>query len=96
MFVPSDSHRGNRGELMKPRKTREKVIAEITATHLRMLMQEQGKFLDQQQALAFLNEGDRAYIMWKQMMTAGENYIKSVLTQIPQSSAEAMKSGPTA
>ena len=57
---------------MKPGKTREKVIAEISATHLRMLMQEQGKFLAQQQALAFLNEGDRAYVMWKEMMIAGE------------------------
>jgi len=66
---------------MNPRKKREKVVAEITATHLRMLMQEQGRFLDQQQALAFLNEGDRAYIMWMQMMIAGENYVKSVLTQ---------------
>ena len=71
---------------MNPRKKREKVVAEITATHLRMLMQEQGRFLDQQQALAFLNEGDRAYIMWMQMMIAGENYVKSVLTQNSQGS----------
>jgi len=64
---------------MKPKRKREKVVAEITAGHLIKLMQEQGRFVDQQQAFAFLNEGDRAYIMWKRMMQAGERYIKSVL-----------------
>jgi len=81
---------------MKPKKSREKVVAEITATHLRMLMQEQGKFLDLQQALAFLNEGDRAYIMWKQMMYAGENYIKSVLAQTSQDKTNMSNSRPAA
>ncbi len=81
---------------MKPKKSREKVVAEITATHLRMLMQEQGKFLDLQQALAFLNEGDRAYIMWKQMMYAGENYIKSVLAQTSQAKTNMSNSRPAA
>lgn len=66
---------------MTSKKKREKVVAEITATYLMQLMQEQGRPLDQQQAVNFLNEGDRAYIMWKQMMYAGENYIKSVLAQ---------------
>jgi len=73
------------GEAMTPRKKREKVVAEITTIHLMKFMQEQGRSLDQQQAINFLNEGDRAYVMWKQMMYAGENYIKSVLTSSPAS-----------
>ena len=81
---------------MIPRKKREKVVAEITTTHLMKFMQEQGRVLDQQQAVNFLNEGDRAYVMWKQMMYAGENYIKSVLAQTSQPSAYTLKSGPTA
>ena len=81
---------------MMPKKRRERVVAEFTATHLMKLMQEQGRFLDQQQAVAFLNEGDRAYILWMQMMYAGENYIKSVLVQASQPSAHALDSRPTA
>jgi hypothetical protein len=81
---------------MIPRKKREKVVAEITTTHLMKFMQEQGRFLDQQQAVNFLNEGDRAYVMWKQMMYAGETYIKSVLVQTSQPSSHTLKSGPTA
>jgi len=81
---------------MTPKKKREKVVAEITTTHLMKFMQEQGRSLDQQQAVMFLNEGDRAYVMWKQMMYAGENYIKSVLVQPSQPSAYPLKSGPTA
>jgi len=63
---------------MIPKKKREKVVAEITTTHLMKFMQEQGRSLDRQQAVNFLNEGGRAYVMWKQMMCAGEDYIKSV------------------
>ena len=81
---------------MAPKRKRERVVAEITASHLMMLMQEQGRFLDQQQAIAFLNEGDRAYILWKQMMYAGENYVKSVLVQASQSGADTVKTGSTA
>jgi hypothetical protein len=81
---------------MIPRKKREKVVAEITTTHLMQLMQEQGRLLDQQQAVNFLNEGDRAYVMWKQMMYAGENYIKSVLVQSSETSACTLKAGPRA
>ena len=81
---------------MMPRKKREKVVAEITATHLMRLMQEQGRVLDPQQAVSFFNDGDRAYIMWMQMMYAGENYIKSVLAPDPQSSATSLNSLPVA
>jgi hypothetical protein len=66
---------------MLPKKKREKVVAEITTAHLIRLCQEQGGFLNQQQAVNFLNDGDRAYVMWKQMMYAGENYLKSALAQ---------------
>ena len=76
-----------------PKKKREKVVAEITATHLMRLMQEQGRVLDAQQAVSFFNDGDRAYIMWMQMMHAGENCIKSVLVSASQSSATGLHSG---
>ena len=81
---------------MIPKRKREKVVAEITTTHLMKFMQEQGRILDQQQAVNFLNEGDRAYVMWKQMMYAGENYIKSVLGQTSLPSSHTLKSGPRA
>ena len=70
---------------MTQKKKREKVVAEITTTHLMALMQEQGRSLDRQQAMNFLNEEGRAYLMWKHMMHAGENYIKGVLEQAPPS-----------
>jgi len=69
---------------MTEKRKREKVVAEITTAHLMQLVHEQGRSLDQQQALSFLNEEGRAYLMWKQMMYAGENYIKSVLARNPQ------------
>jgi len=96
MGVLNVEHRRTVGEPMIPRKKREKVVAEITTIHLMKFMQEQGRFLDQQQAVNFLNEGDRAYVMWKQMMYAGENYIKSVLLQTSLPSSHTLKSGPTA
>ncbi len=73
---------------MWKRRKRDKVVAEITAAHVIMLMQEQGEFLGRQQAVDFLNEHGRAQTMWTQMMYAGENYIKSVLAQSSQPSAE--------
>jgi hypothetical protein len=66
---------------MREKKKREKVVAEITTAHLMQFMQEQGRSLDRQQAVTFLNEDGRAYLMWKQMMYAGENYIKDVLAK---------------
>ena len=73
---------------MTQKKKREKVVAEITTAHLIALMQEQGKSLDRQQAVNFLNEEGRAYLMWKQMMHAGESYIKTVLEQAPPSQVQ--------
>ena len=81
---------------MTPKRKREKVVAEITTTHLIQLMQEQGRFLDQQQAVNFLNEGDRAYVIWKQMMYAGEDYIKSVLAQTSQPGTYTLRSNSSA
>jgi hypothetical protein len=66
---------------MTQKKKREKVVAEITTAHLIQLMQEQGTSLNYQQAVNFLNEDGRAYVMWKRMMYAGEDYIKGVLEQ---------------
>lgn len=68
---------------MTDKRKREKVVAEITTLHLVEFMREQGRSLDHRQAIAFLNENGRAYSMWKHMMYAGENYIKSVLDQQP-------------
>ncbi len=78
---------------MTSKKKRERVVAEITATYLIKVMQEEGRALDEQQALAFLNEGGRAYIMWKQMMCAGETYIKAALAQSSRGRADVSKPG---
>ena len=78
---------------MTPKSKREKVVAEITPTYVIKIVQQQGGLLNQRQALAFLNEGNRAYIMWKQMMYAAENYVTSVLVG-SQSGTDALNSGP--
>lgn len=64
---------------MTQKKKREKVVAEITLAHLMQLALENGHSLTQDEAIAFLNQDGRAYAMWKQMMQAGEEYIKSSL-----------------
>jgi hypothetical protein len=64
---------------MTEKKKREKVVAEITLAHLIQFACETGKSLTRQEAIAFLNQDGRAYDMWKQMMQAGEQYIKSTL-----------------
>ncbi len=80
---------------MCQRKKREKVVAEITTAYLMHFVREQGRLLNQQQAVNFLNEEGRAYDMWKEMMYAGENYIKSELAQ-PSTSADKLKSDSAA
>lgn len=80
---------------MWPRKKRDRVVAEITAAYLVEVVQEHGRHLDQEQALNFLNQDGRAYGMWKEMMYAGENYIKSNLAQ-SQPSADRLESDPLA
>ena len=57
------------------KKDRERVIAEITLSHLIRLGSEQGCPISRQQALAFLNQEGRAFEMWKHMMQAAEEFI---------------------
>ncbi len=65
---------------MPKKKQREKVVAEITTYHLSQLAQSAlGQALSREEAIAFLNDGDRAYDMWKRMMHAGEAYIQSTI-----------------
>jgi len=64
---------------MTEKKKRQKVVAEITVAHLTEFASEIGCDLTQDEAIAFLNEEGRAYEMWKHMMRAGEEYMKSVL-----------------
>jgi hypothetical protein len=60
---------------MTDKKDRERVIAEITLSHLIRLGNEQGCPVSRQQALAFLNQEGRAFEMWKHMMQAVEDFI---------------------
>ena len=66
---------------MTDKKDRERVIAEITLSHLMRLGNEQGCPLSRQQALAFLNQEGRAFEMWKHMMQAAEDFIAGSLFQ---------------
>jgi hypothetical protein len=66
---------------MTDRKDRERVIAEITLSHLIRLGNEQGCPVSRQQALAFLNQGGRAFEMWKHMMQSAEEFIAGSLFQ---------------
>ena len=64
---------------MTQKKDRDRVMAEITLSHLLRLANEQGCSVSREQALAFLNEQGRAFEMWKHMMQAGEEFIASSL-----------------
>ena len=64
---------------MIEKKERERVVAEITLSHLIRLGNEQGCPVSRQQALAFLNQEGRAFEMWKHMMQAAENFIADSL-----------------
>ena len=66
---------------MAEKKDRERVIAEITLSHLIRLGSEQGCPVSRQQALAFLNQEGRAFDMWKHMMQAAEEFIAGSLFQ---------------
>jgi hypothetical protein len=57
------------------KRNRERVLAEITISYLMRLGIEQGCPMSREQALGFLNEGGRAYEMWKHMMQAAEDFI---------------------
>jgi len=62
-------------------KDRDRVMAEITLSHLLRLATEQGCSVSREQALAFLNQEGHAYEMWKHMMQAGEDFIVCSLLQ---------------
>jgi hypothetical protein len=64
---------------MTDKKDRERVIAEITLSHLMRLGAEQGCPVSREQALAFLNHEGRAFEMWKHMMQAAEEFIAGSL-----------------
>ena len=64
---------------MTEKRKRQKVNAEITAAHLIRFARELGTVMTQEEAVAFLNGQRRAYAMWKHMMQAGEEYIKTTL-----------------
>jgi len=64
---------------MAEKKNRERVMAEITLSHLLLLANEQGCPVSREQALVFLNQEGHAYEMWKQMMQAGEEFLKCSL-----------------
>jgi hypothetical protein len=64
---------------MTQKKDRDRVMAELTLSHLMRLAIEQGCPVSGEQALVFLNEDGRAYEMCKQMMQAGEEFIAGSL-----------------
>jgi hypothetical protein len=67
---------------MTEKRNRERVIAEITLSHLIRLCSERGCAVSREQALAFLNQEGRAYEMWKHMMRAAEDFIGCSLSQL--------------
>jgi hypothetical protein len=73
---------------MANKKDRERVIAEITLSHLIRLGNEQGRPVSRQEALVFLNQEGRAFEMWKHMMRAAEEFITGRLFQPSFSSEE--------
>lgn len=70
---------------MPEKKKRERVVAEISVTHLRQLALDMGQQLSEADALAFLNQQGHAYDMWKEMMRAGENYLRACIAVHPPS-----------
>ena len=73
---------------MAEKKDRERVIAEVTLSHLIRLADGQGCPVSRQQALAFLNQEGRAFEMWKHMMQAAEEFIAVSLLRHSFSSRE--------
>jgi tRNA nucleotidyltransferase (CCA-adding enzyme) len=82
------SNKPVRVKAMTDKKDRERVIAEITLSHLIRLGNEQGCPVSRQQALAFLNQEGRAFEMWKHMMQAAEDFVAGSLFQHSFSSGE--------
>ena len=55
------------------------MVAVVTLAHLPQVAHQMGRSLTPEEATAFLNQNGRASEMWKRMMQAGEDYIKSSL-----------------
>jgi tRNA nucleotidyltransferase (CCA-adding enzyme) len=83
------------GVIMTEKKKREKVVAEITAAHLAHFASDVGTPMTQEEAIAFLNRDGRAYAMWKHMMQAGEDYIRTMV-QRERTAILRMQASPTA
>ena len=66
---------------MTEKRKREKVVAEITASHVSEFAAELGLSLSDEEVTTFLNSEGRAYEMWKRMMHAAEEYVKSSLQE---------------
>ena len=64
---------------MTGKRNRDKVIAEITVSHLMRLAIENGCPVSQEQALVFFNREGRAQEMWKHMMQAGLDFYRMQL-----------------
>jgi hypothetical protein len=60
---------------MTKKRNRERVTAEITLFHLVQLASEYGCSVSRDQAMAFINEEERAQEVWKRMMQAGLDFI---------------------
>jgi len=60
---------------MTRKRNRDKVIAQITVSHLTRLAIENGCSVSREQALVFLKQEGRAQEMWKHMMQAGLDFI---------------------
>jgi hypothetical protein len=68
-------------------KTRKRVVAEITISHLTRFAAEIGRELGQNEAIGLLNRGELAYEMWVHMMQAAEQCIKAALVRQHSSGA---------
>ena len=66
---------------MTGKKLREKVVAEVTLAHLMEFAAESGCSLTLEEASAFLNQNGCAYAMWKHMMQAAGEFLKTRLAQ---------------
>lgn len=79
---------------MTEKKKREKVVAEITVAHLTEFAGAIGRSMNEDEAIAFLNKEGRAYEMWKHMMHAAEEYIKSALQRQSRFPVSTARSAP--
>ena len=64
---------------MTKKRNRDKVIAEITVSHLMRLAIENGSPVNREQALVFFNREGRTQEMWKHMMQAGFGFYRMQL-----------------